>query len=170
MIVSAAATVAPPANTAKRAKHAFSSSPSRSWLQSIVARSVCWRAGASRAPRGQRGERRSRRSAISRGESSPQRAAASSIASGSPSRRRQMLATAAAFVVVELEVGVVSACALAEQRDRVDAGQRRRVIGAAGLRQRERRHGVALLGLQAERFAAGGEHRAAPGRPPAAGR
>ena len=50
MIVSAASTVAPPAKTAKRAKHCFSASLSSSWLQSIVARSVCWRAGASRAP------------------------------------------------------------------------------------------------------------------------
>ena len=50
MIVSAASTVAPPAKTAKRAKHCFSASLSSSWLQSMVARSVCWRAGASRAP------------------------------------------------------------------------------------------------------------------------
>ena len=96
VIVSAAWIVAPPANTAKRAKHAFSSSLRRAWLQSIVARSVCWRAGASRGavPRAPRAS--SRRSAISAGDSRPQRAAASSIASGRPSTRRQISATAAA--------------------------------------------------------------------------
>jgi hypothetical protein len=41
VIVSAASTVAPPAKTAKPAKAVFSSSLSKSWLQSIVARSVC---------------------------------------------------------------------------------------------------------------------------------
>src|SRR3954447_3254936 len=72
VIVSAAGTPAPPVNTAKRAKHACSSASSRAWLQSSVARSVRWRAGASRTPVP---STMCRRAAISEGESSPQRAA-----------------------------------------------------------------------------------------------
>jgi hypothetical protein len=64
---------------------------SRSWLQAIVAPSVRWRVGASRAPAA---SAVSRRAAISAGVSSPQRAAASSITSGRPSTRRQISATA----------------------------------------------------------------------------
>ena len=61
---------------------------SRSWLHSIVARSVCWRGSASRPPlsRSSRCESRSR---ICAGESTLVRAAASSIASGRSSSRRQ---------------------------------------------------------------------------------
>ena len=63
-------------------------SSSRSWLHSIVARSVCWRGSASRPPlsRSSRCERRSR---IWAGERTLVRAAASSSASGRSSRRRQ---------------------------------------------------------------------------------
>ena len=94
VIASAASTVAPPANAAKRAKHPCSCASSSSWLQSIVACRVRWRAGASRAPEASAVSSRSR---ISAGDSSPQRAAASSSASGKPSTRRQISATASAL-------------------------------------------------------------------------
>ena len=157
MIASAACTVAPPANTAKRAKHACSSSLSSSWLQSIVARSVCWRAGASRGAGAQRAERGVqalrdlRRVTAARSGRPPARspAAARRHAGRSPRPRR--------VVVAQLELRVVRSRALAEQRDGVHVGQRLRVRSALG--QRERRHGVALLGLQGERLAARGQHR-----------
>ena len=83
-----------------------SASASRSWLQSSVARSVCCRSSAVRLPAGQqaeavvqpRGDLRRRVSAVTR-------AAASSSASGMPSSRRQISATAAAFSAVEREAG-----------------------------------------------------------------
>jgi hypothetical protein len=84
----------------------------------------------------------SKRSAISVGDSSPQRAAASSIASGSPSTRRQISATAAALAVLRSKSGSW-ACA----RYGVRTSQRSRVLGRAELGQRKRRHWVALLGL-----------------------
>ena len=95
VIVSAASTVAPPANTAKRAKHACSSSLSR--LVAPVDRRAQRLLAGGRVARPGAESRRARpagASAISPGESSPQRAAASSIASGSPSTRRQISATA----------------------------------------------------------------------------
>ena len=52
---SAASSVQPPAKTASRRKRVCSSAVSRSWLQAIVSRSVCWRCGRSRAPPVSRG-------------------------------------------------------------------------------------------------------------------
>ena len=66
---------------------------SRSWLQAIVARSVRCRSGAEREPPASRGSRCSSRSSSADGESAFTRAAASSIASGRQSRRRQISAT-----------------------------------------------------------------------------
>ena len=70
------------------------SSASSSYDHSIVARSVRWRSGASRAPPVNSGSRCSSRSRIWAGESAFTRAAASSSASGRSSRRRQISATA----------------------------------------------------------------------------
>ena len=128
VIVSAASTVAPPANTAKRAKHAFSSSLSRLWLQSIVARSVCWRAGASRGPAPSPSSAPLRRVAISAGESSPQRAAASSIASGSPSTRRQISAIASMLSPPESKSG---SCARARSQNSATASTSATAAGSA---------------------------------------
>ena len=61
---SAASRVQPPRKTASRAKRSFSSSVSRSYDHSIVARSVRWRSGASRAPPVRSGSRCSSRSRI----------------------------------------------------------------------------------------------------------
>ena len=49
-ICSAASSVQPPANTARRANRSCSAGVSRSWLQAIVARSVRCRSGAEREP------------------------------------------------------------------------------------------------------------------------
>ena len=87
---SAASRVQPPRKTASRAKSDFSSSVSRSYDHSIVARSVRCRSGASRAPPVKSGSRCSSRSRIWAGESAFTRAAASSSASGRSSRRRQI--------------------------------------------------------------------------------
>ena len=73
---------------------AVSVSGSSSYDHSIVARSVRWRSGASRAPPVNSGSRCSSRSRICRGESAFTRAAASSSASGRSSRRPQISATA----------------------------------------------------------------------------
>ena len=69
---------------------------SRSWLQSIVARSVCWRVSAVRRPAPSTSRLSPRRAAIWSSDSAAARAAASSMASGMPSRRRQISATAPA--------------------------------------------------------------------------
>jgi hypothetical protein len=55
------------------------------------------------------------------------------------------------------EAGVVSARAFAEQRDGVRVGQRSRVVGLAGLGQRQRRYRVALFGLHSQRCTTGGQ-------------
>ena len=65
---------------------------SSSWLQSIAWRSVCCRTGRSGPPPVSRASRRSRRPSICAGERMRIRAAASSMASGRPSRRAQISA------------------------------------------------------------------------------
>ena len=102
---SAPAKVQPPAKTASRAKSACSPASSRSWLQAIVARSVCCRSGRSRAPPVSSGRRFSSRASSAAGASRRTRAAASSMASGSPSSRWQIAAIAAAFSVGHREIG-----------------------------------------------------------------
>ena len=155
MTASAASIVAPPANTAKRAKASASRAFSRRWLQSIVARRVRWRSGASRGPLPRPSSTGARRAFSSWTSSSVVRAAASSMASGSPSRWRQISATALGVVVGQLEASVVAAGALDEQR----AGRGLRDGARVGLCwEFERGDGVALLGLQSQRLAAGRDH------------
>ena len=79
----------PPEKTERRRNSFPSASFKRPWLQSIVSASVCCRSGRSRAPPVSNCKRLSNRSNMARGESIFVRAAASSIARGSPSRRRQ---------------------------------------------------------------------------------
>ena len=139
---------------------------SSSWLQSIVARSVCWRAGASRAPAPNARSAVSRRSAISAGDSSSQRAAASSIASGSPSTRRQISATAASLPSPSSNSGSCARARCAKSATASPSGgasASRTAVSSYG----ERRDRVALLGLQGERLAAGREHDDARTGPPA---
>ena len=83
-----------PANTASRRSSTCSCGVSRSWLQSMVARKVRCRGGAVRLPVVSSPNRSASRSAICSTDSARTRAAASSIASGTPSSARHSAATA----------------------------------------------------------------------------
>jgi len=126
---STASSVQPPTKTASRRNSRRSSSSSRSWLQAMAPRSVCWRAGRSRAPPVSSGSRRSRRASIAWGDSSRTRAAASSIASGSPSSRWQISATAGPLSSVRTKSGVIAA---ARSTKRATAANRDSASAAGG--------------------------------------
>ena len=146
VIASAASIVAPPANTAKRAKPACASSSSSSWLQSIVALQRLLARAASRAPAPERAERvvealgdldRRQQSAPGGRELDRQRQAVDAPAD---------LPDRGGVAVVEREAGIVGSRAVAEQRDRVHAGQRVATRDAPTCGQRQWRHRQALLG------------------------
>ena len=93
-IAAAASAVKPPRNTDKRSKSSCSPA-SRSWYdQSTASRNVRCRRGASARVEVSRRNRSSRRTLISVTDIVLARAAASSMASGRPSRRRQISITA----------------------------------------------------------------------------
>ena len=132
MIASAASIVAPPANTAKRAKHAFSSSlsscvaPVDRRAQRLVAGGRVASGGAGRAEcdvqaLGDLGGRQ--QPAAGRGELDRQRQPVDAPAD---------LRDRGGVAVAEIERGIVRARALGEQRDGVAAGQRLRVLGRPG--------------------------------------
>ena len=102
---SAASRVQPPANTDKRQSVVFSLSVSRSYDQSTSARSVCWRGSTVREPPVSSRNRWFSRVLISPTGKERTRAAASSSASGMPSRRAQIADTAAAFSSVTRKDG-----------------------------------------------------------------
>ena len=102
--------VHPPGKTARRRKSVCSSGVRKSWLQAIVLRIVCWRAGRVRAPPVNSGNRCSSRFSSAWGGSILTKAAASSIAKGNPSSREQISATAGALAVVTVKSGL-TACA-----------------------------------------------------------
>ena len=93
---SAAAIVQPPANTDSRRNSRRSGSASNPKLHSTVARSVCCRGSRDRLTPPGTSDPAARRAASSAGGRACTRAAASSIASGRPSRRRQISAAAGA--------------------------------------------------------------------------
>ena len=134
---SAASSVQPPANAARRANSCCSGSSSRSWLQAIVARRVRCRSGASRAPPVSSGSRcSSRSSSFAGGEHLHARR-------GELDRQRQPVEPRAdrldaRTVAVELEAGP-----LGEQDHRLGCY--------------ERRHRILALGADPERLAAGRE-------------
>ena len=99
---SAVANVPPPWNTDRRANSRRLSASSSSWLQSIAPRSVRCRSGRSRPPADSSPSRSFSRVTIADGVRIRTRAAASSIASGRPSRRRTISATATAFSAVSV--------------------------------------------------------------------
>ena len=99
-----------------------------------------------RAPPVSSRNRSCRLSRISASDNARTRAAASSIASGMPSRRRQISPTAAALSSVDGEVGPGPAGAVGEQLDRL--------VG-----QRQRRHPPAHLAGHPDRLTAGRQHR-----------
>ncbi len=84
-------------NTASRRNSTRSGSVSSACDQSTEARKVCWRRTAVRAPPVNSRNRSCRLSRISVNDSARTRAAANSIASGTPSRRRQISVTVAAL-------------------------------------------------------------------------
>ena len=117
----------------------------------MASRIVCWRAGRSRAPAGQqrqpvlqpRQQRRRRTAAVTR-------AAASSIASGRPSRRAQISAIAGALSAVRAKSGCTACARSTKRRDRLG-----RVDVST---QRERRHREDALAAHPERRPAGDQH------------
>ena len=113
---SAAASVNPPANTARRRHSVRSGGVSKSQLQSVSARSVRCRGRTARGPPDSSVNRSSSRPAISCGVSARTRAAASSMASGMPSSRRQISLTAAAFPAVSAKPGRACAARSANSR------------------------------------------------------
>src|SRR5215469_3361682 len=118
---SAASSSNPPANTEQRAHNSRSAALQSPQLHSIEARSVCCRAGRARPPRVNSPSRSPSRSSICSADSTGSRAAASSMASGMPSSRRQILATAAAFASVTANPGTTCA---ARSANKLTAGNR----------------------------------------------
>ena len=142
-----------PARGARAARGSSRSSP---------AASAGGRAG--RAARSRKSRLRSRRSASAAGESSFTRAAASSIASGSPSSRAHIAATAAAFSAVSAKPGHDRSRARSTKS--ATAGEPRELLErrqVRGIRHGERRHGHLALAVQAQGGLAGDEHLEAPG-------
>ena len=135
-----------------------------------MARRVRWRPGESVGPpvNSLRGPRPSAsRDAISGGGSTRTRAAASSMARGSPSSRRQTATTSGATASVRAKSGLRRPGPLHEQAHR--PGRQGRAGGAA-LRRRLRRQGqgqdrVDVLAAQAQGGPAGGQHAQAGRRP-----
>ena len=110
-------------NTASRRNKTRSGSVSSACDQSTEARNVCWRRTAVRAPPVNSRNRSCRLSTISVSDNARTRAAASSIASGIPSRRRQISATAAALSSLTAKSGPGMPSPVGKQLDRF-IGQR----------------------------------------------
>ena len=156
---SAASSVQEPANTARRRNRRFSASVSSSWLQSIAWRSVCCRTGRSGPPPVSRASRRSRRPSICAGERMRIRAAASSMASGSPSRRAQISAISGGVVGGQREGRLPRRGLADEQRDGRIARQRVERRQPRHVRHRQRPYRDALLAGHVQDGLAGDEQR-----------
>ena len=129
---------------------------SNSCDQSTIARSVCWRGGASRPPRVTSRNRSSSPVAISTGETDRSADAASSSASGMPSSLRQIDATEAELSRVTENPGEILSCSVGEQVNRLELWQF--VHRHFGRRDRERWHPVDVLRRYAKRFATGRQY------------
>ena len=127
----------------------------------MASRIVRCRAGASRGPPVSSVRRSANCASSAAGDRIVIRAAASSMASGKPSSRWQISATAAAFRSVGRSGGQ-RACPLHEQTHGGDGLHLFQVHGA-GLRHRQRQHGQDLLALHLQRRPAGGQYLHAPG-------
>ena len=95
------------------------------------------------------------------GDNTRTQAAASSMASGNPSSRRQILDDRGSILLIEGEVGIDVARTLDEQPDRAVGGERVEGHGVGDLGKRQRRRPEPLLVMKTERGPAGGEHRQA---------
>src|SRR6266545_4206139 len=113
---SAASSVAPSRNTDSRRASRCSASSSRSQLQSTTACSVWCRGRAVRLPPDSSRNRSPRRAAICSTGRVRRRAVASSMASGSPSRRRHTSPTGAALAAVTANPGRTAAARSAKRR------------------------------------------------------
>ncbi len=130
-------------NTASRRNNTRSGSVSSACDQSTEARKVCWRRTAVRAPPVNSRNRSCKLSRISVSDNARTRAAANSIASGKPSRRRADFAHRSADVVV------------ADRRNRARARRARSVNSStASSVERQRRHPPAHLAGHPDRFTA----------------
>ena len=114
-----------PGSTPRLRNTTRSGSSSRSWLQAIEAASVCWRPGAWRAPRTSSPKRSSSPASMSAGERVRSHAAASSSASGMPSRRAHSILSTSSLAASSANDGLHLAAALEEQPQGVLLGQRR---------------------------------------------
>ncbi len=144
----------PLAKTERRPSSCCSRAVSSLKLHSMVSRSVRCRASVFRVPPVSRAKLVSSRSAICSGVSTFTRAAASSIASGMPSSRQQMRATAAALAGVSVKPAQARLRTVDEELDRfglADAFE----LDTARVGQRQRRHEPRALAFEAERLAAG---------------
>ena len=97
----------------------------------MVARNVCWRSGRSRPPPTSSLSECTSRSRIASGGSSLTRAAASSMASGRPSSRRTIWATAAAFRSSTAKPGTAAAARSANSRTDSHAATDSGVVSAS---------------------------------------
>ncbi len=122
----------PPANTPSRANRRRSSASRRSWLQSMAPRRVRWRSGRSRPPADRRPSRSPSRWAIAAGDRRRTRAAASSMASGRPSSRRTISATAAPFSAVSVNSGRTAIARSTNRRTASDAMRTSTSVAPAG--------------------------------------
>ena len=120
---SMASRVRPPEKTARRAKSSCSPSSRSAWLHSIVLLKVRCRSGRSRAPPIRSFRRLPSLFSIALGGSILILAAASSMASGSPSSLTQISATAGAFSLVTLKSGFDSLRPIHEEPNRLILGQ-----------------------------------------------
>ena len=149
--------VHPPVKTAATSSSDRSASVSRPTLHSTVARRVRCRSGRSTAPVPSASSEAASRSSSAGGSSSRVRAAASSMASGRPSRRRQISATAAALPSVRAKPGRT---ARARSTNSATAGEdSSSATEAAPEPARQRQDRVFPLGPQPEHRAAGGQDR-----------
>ncbi len=140
------------------------SSGSRPTLQSIAARIVRCRSGRSRTAAVSSGRLCSRRCAMPRGLSSRTFAAASSMASGRPSSRRQMSMMSAAFSSVMAKPGLTAAARSTKSMQAEERSARSRLGDAVGIRRRAapRRRTPARRGSAARCGSSPGTSPAAP--------
>ena len=143
----AASSVRPPEKTASRAKSVFSPSSSSVWLHSMAPLRVRCLSGRSRAPPVRSFRRRPSLPSMALGGRSLTLAAASSMASGSPSRRAQISATAGAFSLVTAKSALAALALSMKSLHRLVLGEGFEAGQPLRVGDRERRHRVLVLAV-----------------------
>ena len=110
-----------------------------------MSRSVRWRSGRSRAPPESSCSRRSNRSSSASGENSLTLAAASSMASGSPSSRRQISSTVEAFAAVSSKAGATATARSQKSRTAGESRSPKKSGGTGNCRSPMSRSGALLV-------------------------